>query len=694
MTALIGQPLARVEGPLKVTGRATYAFEHELSGALYGWPVTATIAKGRVVDIDITAAEGVSGVVAVLTASNAQRLAEVGDTELLVLQSDVVSYRGQVIALVIAESQETAREVAMTLSVRYAEQPHDVRLTDNHPTLYAPEQVNPAFPTDAEVGDAEHSLAEAAVVVDQKYTTPALFNSPMEPHASTVSWDGAQLTVWDSTQGTSGVRGDLATLLGLEPEQVRVRAPHVGGGFGAKGSTRPNVVLAALAAFATGRPVKVALTRQMLFTLTGYRTPTIQRVRLGADRTGTLLAIAHDAYEQTSTIFEFAEQTAEATRHLYAAPDIHTSHRLATLDVPTPRWMRAPGEAPGLFGLESAMDELAVALQMDPVELRIRNEPSVDPSSGLPYSSRHLVQCLRQGAEQFGWADRDLRPAVRRDGRWLVGTGVAAATYPVNIMPAGATIRATPDGRFEVGVNATDIGTGARTAMLQLAADALSVPTDLVDLTIADSDLPKTGPAGGSAGTGSWGWALTKAAEQLRTQIVDGVGSQGVQVTVDTGDEVAAEKSTSQFAYGAHFVEARVDLDSGMIVVPRMLGVFAAGTIVNARLARSQFIGGMTMGLSMALHEEGQLDAQFGDYANNDFATYHIASSADVVDLEAHWIDETDDDVNPMGTKGIGEIGIVGAAAAVANAVWHATGIRVRDIPLQPDKLIARLPSR
>jgi xanthine dehydrogenase YagR molybdenum-binding subunit len=701
MTALIGTPLRRLEGPLKVTGDARYAFEYRVDGAaddadtdvLYAWPVQARIASGKVVGIDTASALAVPGVAAVITHENALQLNETDDTELLVLQSAHVSYRGQVVALVVASSQETAREVAGRLSISYDEDEHDVVLTAEHPKLYAPEQVNPEFETDAETGAAEPALAASAVILDQTYSTPAQFNNPMEPHASVASWDGDTLTVWDSTQGTTSVASDLASVFGVEAEQVRVRAPHVGGGFGSKGSARPNVVLAAMAARLTGRPVKIALTRQMLFSFTGYRTPTIQRVRLGADREGHLAAVVHEAFEQTSTLFEFAEQTTEGTRHLYGAPNIKTTHRLAALDVPTPRWMRAPGECPGLFAIESAMDELAVLLDIDPVELRIRNDTQTDPESGLPFSSRHLVECLRRGAELFDWSQRDPRPGVRRDGRWLVGTGMAAATYPVHVMPAGARVRATPAGRFEVGVNATDIGTGARTAMLQIAADALGVSADLIDLTIADSSLPEAGPAGGSSGTNSWGWAVTKACRELKAQLADGVGADGIEVTADISDEAGAEKSTAQHAYGAHFVEARVDLESGMVEVPRMLGVFAAGTIVNPRTARSQFLGGMTMGLSMALHEEGQLDVEFGDYANHDFATYHIATCADVRRLDVEWIDEADSDVNPMGTKGIGEIGIVGSAAAVANAVWHATGVRIRNLPIQPDKLLPDLPA-
>ena len=692
MSGVLGVPHARLEGREKVTGAARYAFEVDEPGAVFAWPVQAGVARGEVTAYGVEAVLAVPGILAVITPDDAVRLQPVEDPELLVLQSRTVAYRGQVVALVVATSQELAREGAATLSVTYDRQPHDVRLTGDHPGLYAPGPVDAGPSTDGRQSDVEAALAAAAVSVDRTYTTPAEFNNPMEPHATTARWDGDRLLVHDSTQGTSGVADDLATLFGVDRAGVRVLAPHVGGGFGAKGSTRPNAVLAVMAARLVGRPVKLALTRQMLFSLTGYRTPTIQRVRLGADPDGQLTALSHEAFEQTSTLFEFAEQSADAARHMYAAPARWTSHRLVRLDVPTPRWMRAPGEAPGMFALESAMDELAVAVGIDPVELRARNDTAVDPEDGRAFSSRQLVQCLREGAARFGWADRDPRPGVRREGRWLIGTGVASSTYPVYVSGSGATVRASADGRFEVRVNATDIGTGARTVMAQIAADALDVGLDLVDVTIADSDLPAAPGAGGSSGTASWGWAVTKACRGLRELLVDGVPAGGVEVTVDTADDVSALDDLARHAFGAHFVEARVDLASGEVRVPRMLGVFAAGRILNPRTARSQLIGGMTMGLSMALHEEGQLDLHHGDYANNDLAGYHITSHADVGDLEALWLDEDDDRLNPMGSKGIGEIGIVGAAAAVTNAVWHATGVRVRDLPATPDKLLDGLP--
>jgi xanthine dehydrogenase YagR molybdenum-binding subunit len=693
---LIGAPLPRIEGTEKVTGAARYAYEGTPEGVLYGWPVQSTVATGTITGIDIDAARSLPGVVEVLTAANAPRLQDADDGELMLLQSDVVSYRGQVVALVVAETIDTAREAAGRLAVTYQPGPADVVLTDDHPKLYDPDEVNAGFPADTSEDDVTAGLAASAVTVDATYSTPAQFNNPMEPHASIASWADGRLDVVDSSQGTSSVRDILATLFSLAPEQIRVRAEHVGGGFGSKGSPRPNVVLAVMATMATDRPVKIAYTRQMMFALAGYRTPTISRIRLGADEDGRLTAISHQAYSHTSTIEEFVEQTAEVSRHIYAAPNRLMTHRVAALDVPTPRWMRAPGECPGMFALESAMDELAAATGIDPVELRVRNEPEVDPESGAAFSSRNLVACLRLGAERFGWSGRDPRPAARRDGRWLVGSGVASAAYPAMAWPSGARLTAYPDGTFRLGVNATDIGTGARTVLRQIAADVLGCAPERIVIDIADSDLPNASVAGGSAGTASWGWAVHKACTQLLAALATGgpVPAVGLQVEVSTEDDIAAMAELDRHAFGAHFVEVRVDLDSGEVVVPRMVGVFAAGRIMNARTARSQLIGGITMGLSMALHEHGELDALLGDYANHDLATYHIAASLDVPEIEVEWLEEHDDHLTPLGGKGIGEIGIVGSAAAVANAVWHATGIRVRDLPIQPDKLIADLPAR
>jgi xanthine dehydrogenase YagR molybdenum-binding subunit len=681
LSPAVGTPLSRVEGRAKVTGQAQYAYEQPVEGVVYAAAITSTVASGAITRIDAARALGLPGVLAVLSHENAPRLAEVGDRELMILQSPKVAYRGQIVGAVVAESLETAREAADAVTLEYDAAAHDVELRPGHPRFYKPEKVNPSFPADVAHGDLDAGLAAAEVVVDATYTTQPLHNNPMEPHASLALWENGGLTLYDSIQGSWRAHNDLAELFELDPEHVRVISHHVGGGFGSKGTPRPQAVLAAIAARMVERPVKVALTRQQLFAMVGYRTPTIQRVRLGAARDGRLRAIGHDAFEQTSTIREFAEQTTIATRHMYAAPDRLTTHRLVALDVPTPSWMRAPGECPGMYALESAMDELAVACGIDPIELRMANEPPEDPEKGIPWSSRNLVACLREGAERFGWADRDPTPGARRDGRWLIGTGVAASTYPAYRSPSQATARSDADGGFTVQIAAADIGTGARTVLTQIAADALGVDPEQVRMEIGDSRFGPAALAGGSMGTASWGSAVVKACQALLAQ---GEG----EVTVNTSDEVKALSNRSRHAFGAQFVEVRVDTASGEVRLPRVLGVFGVGRVLNPKTARSQLIGGMTMGIGMALHEGSVMDREFGDYLNHDLAQYHVPACADIQDIEAAWVDEDDDELNPMGSKGIGEIGIVGTAAAVANAVFHATGTRVRDLPIRLDRLV------
>jgi xanthine dehydrogenase YagR molybdenum-binding subunit len=687
VTRAIGSSLNRIEAREKVTGAARYAYEYPAEHVAYAEPVQAWIARGQVRSLDASEALAHRGVIAVVWQENAPQLADGADAELALFQSRRVSYRGQLVAAVVAETPESAREGRRLLRIEYDEEPHDVLLREDHPALYAPEKVNPSFPTDSEKGDVEGALATAAVAIDATYRTPAFHNNPMEPHATMAIWDGGDLTLYDSNQGAPAHRDIIAEVFGLPPERVRVISPHVGGGFGSKGTPRPNAVLAAIAAKMVDRPVKVAVTRQQMFAVTGYRTPTIQRMRLGADADSRLSAISHEVVEQTSTLKEFAEQTAVVTRVMYAAPNRRTSHRLAALDVPTPSWMRAPGECPGMYALESAMDELAVACGIDPIELRVLNDTDVEPESGTPFSSRNLVACLREGAERFGWADRDPTPGVRREGRWLIGTGVASSTYPAYRRGAQASARAETDGSFSVSIGAADIGTGARTVLTQIAADALDTEPERVRMEIGDSALPKAFVAGGSMGTASWGTAVYRACEALRTKLAGG-DQPPAEAEADTSEEIQQQAKFARHGFGAQFAEVRVDSDSGEVRVPRLLGVFAVGRIINPKTARSQFIGGMTMGMGMALHEESVLDVEFGDYLNRDLAQYHVPANADVQEIEAAWVDDDDSELNPMGSKGIGEIGIVGTAAAIGNAVYHATGTRVRELPIRLDRLI------
>jgi xanthine dehydrogenase YagR molybdenum-binding subunit len=674
--------MSRVEGPEKVTGKARYAFEYPADGVAYCHSVLSEVASGQVARVDDSEALAQPGVLRVLHGGEAGSFGLTGNFELSIFGSRDITYRGQLVAAVVADTLENARAGAAAVRVTYQPAPHDVLLRPDHPGLYRPEKVNPAFPTDTGYGDVDAGLAEAAAQVSVTYTTPAEHNNPMEPHAAMAAWDfeAGTLTIWDTTQGPSSDRDTIASVLGLPPEQVRVISPHVGGGFGCKGTTRPHAILAAVAAREVRRPVKVALTRQQMFTLTGHRTPTIQRLTLGATADGALTSVTHDVTEHTAQRTEFAEQTAVCTRVMYRTPAMRTTHRVARLNVPLPSWMRAPGETPGMYALESAMDELAIALDMDPVELRIRNDTPTEPDSGLPFSSRHLADCLRDGASRFGWESRDPRPGVRRRGRWLAGTGVAASTYPARRMPSAATADLV-EGGYLVRVAAADIGTGARTALRRIAAQVLEVAPEDVRVEVGDSALPRASVAGGSMGTASWGSAVAMACEAL--------AKDGQHGEADTTEDVAADAKLARHSFGAQFVSVLVDPATGEVRVERMLGVFAAGTIIEPVLARSQFMGGMIMGLGMALMERTAVEPSVGGFVGTDLAQYHVPVNADVPDVEIAWIEEEDPHLWAGGAKGIGEIGIVGTAAAIGNAVYHATGRRVRDLPITPARLLA-----
>ncbi|MFC8835440.1 xanthine dehydrogenase family protein molybdopterin-binding subunit [Streptomyces griseoincarnatus] len=690
----VGTAHTRVEGRDKVTGAARYGGDIPFAGLAHGMLVLSTVARGRIRSVDTGTVLAMPGVLTVLHHGNAPRLTSdyVGmlgvppDPTAVVFQHDRVPHAGWPVALVVAETPEQARAAADALTVRYEEEQHDVALSADRPDAYA---ADGHMPGTTEKGDLEAELAASAHVVDAEYTTPEEHHAMMEPHVATAWWDGGRLDVVDSDQGITWVADELARMFSLDASAVRVRSEHVGGGFGSKG-VRPPQVAAAMAAAELGRPVRVSLTRRQMFSVTGYRSPTVQRVRLGAEPDGRLRALEHTSLNQTSTVYEFVEPGAGVARTMYDAVAHRTENRVVRLDVPSPTWMRAPGEAPGSFALECALDELAEKCGVDPIELRLRNEPETGPVSGLPFAGRNVAACFREGARRFGWDARDPRPGVRRDGRWLVGTGTAAASFPAGTLPSTAAVTAEPDGTFTVRISASDIGTGARTALTLIAADALRVPSERIDVRIGDSDFGPSGIAAGSMGTRSWGWAVAAAAEELRERLVPGgeLPPEGITVRSDTTAAIAALAAKERHTWGAQFAEVAVDVTTGEVRVRRMLGVFAAGRIVNPLTARNQLVGGMTWGISMALHEEAVRDPASGALYGADLAGYHVATHADVPpEVEALWVDDHDPD-DPVGIKGIGEVGIVGAAAAVANAVWHATGVRHRGLPIRPDRVL------
>ncbi len=703
-TRSVGAGIERADGVDKVTGEARYSFERRVPDAAYVAIVQSTIARGRVTRVDPAAALAEPGVLAVLDAESAPRLERPpgAHPEMLVLQTGEVFYRGQIIAAVVATSLESAREAAGLVAVEYEEHPHDVVLRADHPDLYTPQNANAGTPGDWSTGDVEQGLSDAVAVVDETYTTAIEHHNPMEPHACTAVWEHDGLTLYNADQGPFLTAGAIAGLFGLEVEQVRVVSEYVGGGFGSKATmSRPPAVLAAMAAQVVGRPAKLALTRQQMFALISYRPPSIQRVRLGADAAGRLTTIDHEAITQTSRLYEYVDQIGSSTRVVYAAPNRRVVHRVARLDVPTPGFMRGPGHASGMFAVEVALDELADGLAIDPVALRIANDTEVEPWSGREFSSRSFVECLQLGAERFGWVPRDGGvPAPERDHdapHLLLGTGVAGAHHPDYRFGSTARARALPDGSFEVQIAASDIGTGARTVLLQVAADALETDPAAVALTIGHSSSGQAMMAGGSMGTSSWSWAVDMACRELVRRLQelrdagDELGPDGLEVRADSADEVKANGALARHTFGAHFAQVAVDERTGEVRVRRMLGVFAAGTIVNARTARSQFYGGMIMAHGQALLERAEVDPGPGDFANHDLASYHVPAHADIGELEVVMLDERDRSGHPVGVKGIGELSMMGGAAAIANAVSHATGHRFRDAPIRIEDVRAAL---
>jgi xanthine dehydrogenase YagR molybdenum-binding subunit len=732
----IGQPLTRRDGILKVTGGARYAADHHPPGMLYAVLAVSSIARGRVSFLDVTAAKSHPGVVEVMTPANRPMLAEDPDAKtnpfmfrMELLQNDLVRYANQPIAVVIAETLEAATEGATLLSPRYEIEPARIGLDAGK--SFIPPSVGVGSPAEMHHGDVAAGLAVAVRRIDATYETPAQYHNAMEPHAIVAAWDGDSLSIDTPSQGLAMAVGRVAGLFGLSPQNIHIRSPFLGGGFGSKGFIAGPQVLGIMAARLVGRPVKLVLRREQMFGPVGHRAPTRQRLRLGADRDGALTAIDHHTKTASSSFDDFFEPASDISHALYASPAIATSYEAVRLDTGTPLFMRAPGEATGSIALESAIDEMAQACAMDPLAFRLQNYAEVEPLSGKPFSSKALRACYAQGAERFGWARRVLAPRQMRDeAGLLVGWGVGTATFPAIMFQAQARAVIRNDGTGVMEIGAHDMGQGAWTALAQIAADSLGLDMDKVEFRSGTSDLPDAGIAGGSSHTATAGMAVHGAGADVIARLADlatgdersplfGAGNAGVvardgrlfrrddenrsesfsdiltragRADIEGRGNSAADPATqshyAMHAHGAVFAEVKVDPELGQIRATRLVGAFAAGRVINPRLVRSQYYGGMIWGVSFALHEHAVMDARSGRTMNANLGEYHVPVNADVPSLDAILVEENDPYVNALGIKGVGEIGITGTAGAVANAVWHATGIRIRQFPITLDRLI------
>ena len=732
----IGQPLTRRDGILKVTGAARYAADNHPPGMLYAVLAVSSIARGRVAFLDVAAAKAHPGVVEVMTPANKPALAQDPDEKsnpfmfrLDLLQSDRVRYANQPIAVVIAETLEAATEGAALLSPRYDTDPARVGLDANE--SFVPAAVGPGHPSAVHRGDIEAGLAAAAKRIEATYETAPQYHNAMEPHAVVATWDGDTLSIDTPSQGLAMAQGRLAGLFGIAPDKIHIRSPFLGGGFGSKGMISGPQVLGVMAARLVGKPVKLVLRREQMFGPVGHRAPTRQTLRIGADNGGKLTALDHRTKTTSSTFDDFFEPASDASHTLYTSPAISTSHEAVRLDTGTPLFMRAPGEATGSIALESAIDEMAHACGIDPLAFRLANYAEVEPISGKPFSSKALRQCYAQGAERFGWQRRPLAPRQMRDpDGLLVGWGVGTATFPALMFEGHAKAVLRQDGSGVMEIGAHDMGQGAWTALAQIAADSLGLDIDQVEFRSGNSDLPDAGIAGGSAHTATAGMAIHNAGADVIARLADlatndnrsplyGAGNAGViarggrlfrrddesrsesyadilgragramiEGEGNSATDQAAQSNYAMHAHGAVFAEVKVDPDLGQMRVTRVIGAFAAGRIINPRLVHSQLCGGMIWGVSFALHEEAVMDSRSGRPMNANLAEYHIPVNVDVPAVEAILVEEHDAHVNALGIKGVGEIGITGTAGAVANAVWHATGIRVRNFPITLDRLI------
>ena len=739
MGRYIGKEMSRVDGVAKVTGKAKYAAEFQVPNVAYGFIVTGTVAKGRITAIDTRAAEAAPGVVRVFTHLNAPRLGPKKSTEpappranqperdksFRALQSDRIYFNQQPVALVVAETYEQARYAARLVKVSYLAERHETDTEAARERARVPEEDPPPKPR----GNPREAMRIAPVKVEAEYRIPIEHHNPMEPHAAIAFWEGDRLTIFDKTQGVYGVRRHLASSFDVPPANVTVVAPFVGGAFGS--SLRPNYypALTAMAARELRRPVKVVYTRRQMFTGHGYRPYTIQNVALGAERSGKLTAMIHEAVHNTSSFEEFSDGTTNFTRQLYACPNLDTPLRITDTDLNTPTWMRAPGAVSGMFALECALDELAYALKMDPLQLRLVNYAEVDPDSGKPFSSKALRECYRLGAEKFGWSRRSFEPRSMRDGRLLVGWGMATGVWGAWQNPASAKVTLNADGTARVSTAATDIGPGTYTVVTIIAAEFLGLAPERVSIELGESRFPVAPSQGGSTMTASVGTAVRGAALAISARLLalankapasplQGAAESDVEMldgrlrlrsdpsrSVAIADvmrrsglteltETFASRPSPErenyatLAHGAQFVEVKVDPDLGTVRVTRAIEVTACGKIINPKASHSQEIGGVVWGIGMALQEATEIDHRYGRIMNPSLQHYHVPVNADIQAIETLFVEEDDTIVNPLGVKGMGELGMVGIPAAIANAVFHATGRRVRELPITPDQLL------
>ena len=713
---VVGKPHDRIDGPLKTSGTAPYAYERHdvVANQAYGYIVGAGIAKGRIADMHLDAARRAPGVLAVVTAANAGKLVKGKFNTAKLLGGPEIQHYHQAIAIVVAETFEQARAAAQLVKVDYVRDKgaFDLAAAKNGAP---PSKGDP----DIAIGDFDSAFASAAVRLDETYTTPDQSHAMMEPHASLAAWEGEQLTIWTSNQMIAWGKGDVARTLGIPAENVRLISPYIGGGFGGKLFVRADAVLAALGSRAAKRPVKVALQRPLMINNTTHRPATIQRIRLGASQDGKITAIGHESWSGDLP-GGGPENAVQQTRLLYAGANRMMKVRLAALDLPEGNAMRAPGEAPGLMALEIAIDEMAEKLGMDPVEFRILNDTQVDPEKPeRPFSQRQLIECLRSGAKRFGWNKRSSKTGVVKDGRWLVGMGVAAGFRNNLVMKSGARARLDDKGIVTIETDMTDIGTGTYTIVAQTAAEVMGVGLDQVVVRLGDSSFPAAAGSGGQWGANSSTAGVYAACMKLRESVVEKLGFDPSDASFADGQvrsgqrsarlaqaaaagEIVVEdsiefgdltKKFQQSTFAAHFVEVGVDADTGESRVRRMLAVCAAGRILNPKQARSQVIGAMTMGIGGALSEELAVDKRLGFFVNHDLAGYEVAVHADVPHQEVIFLDEADATSSPMKAKGIGELGLCGVGAAIANAIHNATGIRVREYPITLDKLLNELPA-